>query len=387
MSGNVTLKSEMPAVTASGLDNVVAAETALSHVDGEAGRLIVAGYDVEDLVKAHDFEGAVAALWAAAGLEPAPSAAEIRNALGRAREAAFGYIPALLSSKRHETVTEGLRTGLSMLADEPGEDAADRDIPAHIRAPVSALGAAAVITAALVRAEAGKSPVAPNRHRGHAEDFIRMLRGEAPAAAEVEALNAYMVTVADHGMNASTFTARVIASTKAGTISAVVGALCALKGPLHGGAPGPVLDMLDEIGTRENIEPWLERKIAGGARLMGFGHRVYRVRDPRADVFNKAVTILTNGNERVRFAREVELAALKALRAAKPGHRIDTNMEYYTAVLLEALGIPRDAVTSVFAMARIAGWTAHVMEQERVGRLIRPQSRYVGHWPEGEAAA
>ncbi|MEP2830179.1 citrate synthase/methylcitrate synthase [Parvibaculum sp.] len=387
MSGNVTLKSEMPAVTASGLDNVVAAETALSHVDGEAGRLIVAGYDVEDLVNAHDFEGAVAALWAAAGLDPAPSETELREALGRAREAAFGYIPALLSSKRHETVTEGLRIGLSMLADEPGEDAADRDIPAHIRAPISALGAAAVITAALVRAEAGKSPVAPDRRTGHAEDFLRMLRDEVPSAAEVEALNAYMVTVADHGMNASTFTARVIASTKAGTISAVVGALCALKGPLHGGAPGPVLDMLDEIGTRENIEPWLQKEIAGGARLMGFGHRVYRVRDPRADVFNRAVTILTNGNERVRFAREVELAALKALRAAKPGHRIDTNMEYYTAVLLEALDVPRDAVTSVFAMARIAGWTAHVMEQERVGRLIRPQSRYVGHWPEDEAAA
>lgn len=383
MSGNVTLKSEMPAVTASGLDNVVAAETALSHVDGEAGRLIVAGYDVEDLVKAYDFEGAAAALWRAAGCEPAPSEGEVREALGRAREAAFGDIPALLSSKRHQTVTEGLRTGLSMLADEPGEDTGERDIPAHFRA----LGAAAVITAALVRTQAGKSPVAPDPRAGHAEDFLRMLRDEAPSAAEVEALNAYMVTVADHGMNASTFTARVIASTRAGTISAVVGALCALKGPLHGGAPGPVLDMLDEIGTRENIEPWLEREIAGGARLMGFGHRVYRVRDPRADVFNKAVTILTNGNERVRFAREVEVAALKALRAAKPGHRIDTNMEYYTAVLLEALDVPRDAVTSVFAMARIAGWTAHVMEQERVGRLIRPQSRYVGGWPEDEAAA
>ena len=383
MSGNVTLKSETPRVSASGLDNVVAAETALSHVDGEAGRLIVAGYEVEDLVKAHDFEGAAAALWRAAGLDPAPSEGDVREALGRAREAAYGYIPALLSSKCHQTVTEGLRTGLSMLADEPGEDAADRDIPTHIRV----LGAAAVMTAALVRAEAGKSPVAPDARAGHAEDFLRMLRDEVPSAAEVEALNAYLVTVADHGMNASTFTARVIASTRAGTISAVVGALCALKGPLHGGAPGPVLDVLDEIGGRENIGPWLEKEIAGGARLMGFGHRVYRVRDPRADVFNKAVTILTNGNERVRFAREVEAAALKALRAAKPGHRIDTNMEYYTAVLLEALGIPRDAVTSVFAMARIAGWTAHVMEQERVGRLIRPQSSYAGDWPEGEAAA
>ncbi|MEQ8379486.1 citrate synthase/methylcitrate synthase [Parvibaculum sp.] len=379
MADNVTLKSEMPRVSASGLDNVVAAETALSHVDGEAGRLIVAGYEVEDLVKAHDFEGAAAALWAAAGLEPAPAEREVKAALGRAREAAFALVPGLLSLNCHKNVTEGLRTGLSMLADENGEG----DIPAHIRV----MAAAAVFTAALVRAEEKKSPVSPDAGAGHAEDFLRMLRDEPASAAEVEALNAYMVTVADHGMNASTFTARVIASTRAGTISAVVGALCALKGPLHGGAPGPVLDMLDEIGTAANIEPWLTREIAGGGRLMGFGHRVYRVRDPRADVFNKAVTILTNGNERVRFAREVELAALKALRAAKPGHRIDTNMEYYTAVLLEALGIPRGAVTSVFAMARTAGWTAHVMEQERVGRLIRPQSTYAGPWPEGEAAA
>ncbi|MEQ8267584.1 MAG: citrate synthase/methylcitrate synthase [Parvibaculum sp.] len=386
MSERTILSTEPRKASSSGLDNVVAAETLLSHVDGEAGRLIVAGYEVEDLVKAHDFEGAAAALWAAAGLDPAPSEAAVRRDLGRAREAAFALVPGLLSLKCHENVTEGLRTGLSMLSDDPEEgsqEGAARDIPAHIRA----LGAAAVFTAALCRARERKSPVAPDARSGHAEDFLRMLRGEAASAAEVEALNAYLVTVADHGMNASTFTARVIASTRAGTISAVVGALCALKGPLHGGAPGPVLDMLDDIGSRENIEPWLAREIAKGERLMGFGHRVYRVRDPRADVFNRAVTILTNGNERVRFARDVEVAALAALRKAKPDNRIDTNMEYYTAVLLEALGIPREAVTSVFAMARIAGWTAHVMEQERVGRLIRPQSRYVGEWPEDEAAA
>lgn len=362
--------------SASGLDNVVAAETRLSHVDGEAGRLIIAGNDVEQLAATHDFEGAVAALWAAAGLDQAPAGEALRAALGEAREAAFALVPGLLQLAAGAPITEGLRTGLSLLGDEA-------DAPDHIRL----LGAAAVFTAALCRAAEGKAPVAPDGQAGHAEDFLHMLRGEPASAADIDALNAYMVTVSDHGMNASTFTARVIAATRAGTVPAVVGALCALKGPLHGGAPGPVLDMLDEIGTRENIEPWLERALAGGARLMGFGHRVYKVRDPRADVFNKAVTILTNGNERVRFARDVEVAALAALRKAKPGSRIDTNMEYYTAVLLEALGIPRDAVTSVFAMARIAGWTAHVMEQERVGRLIRPQSVYVGPWPDSRAAA
>lgn len=361
--------------TAAGLDNVLAAETVLSHVDGEAGRLIIAGYDLADLVATHDFEAAAALLWRTAGLEPAPAADEVRRDLGKAREDAFALVPALLAATPGLSVTEGLRTGFSLLSDEG-------DLPAHIRA----VGAAPVFIAALCRREEGKAAIAPDAGAGHAADFLRMLKGAAPSAAEVKALNAYLVTVTDHGMNASTFTARVIASTRAGTISAVVGALCALKGPLHGGAPGPVLDMLDAIGTRDNIEPWLVREIAKGERLMGFGHRVYKVRDPRADVFNQAVMLLTNGNERLLFARDVEKGALAALKAAKPNQRLDTNMEYYTAVLLEALGIPRSAVTAVFGMSRVAGWTAHVIEQERVGRLIRPQSRYVGDWPDDRAA-
>ena len=369
--------------TASGLDNVVAAETNLSHVDGEAGRLIVAGYEVETLVKTHDFEGAVAELWRAAGAETG----DLKAALGSARTAAFRLVPPLLSRNCHKTVTEGLRTGLSMLPDGEPTPGISRDIPAQVSDALRVLGAAPVFVAALCRQQEGKSPVAPDPTAGHAADFLHMLRDAEASAAEVEALNAYLVTVMDHGMNASTFTARVIAATRAGTISAVVGALCALKGPLHGGAPGPVLDMLDEIGTEANIRPWLDAAIARGDRLMGFGHRVYKVRDPRADVFAHAVSLLTNNNERLRFARKVEHEALAALKEAKPGQRLDTNMEYYTAVLLEALGIPRDAVTPVFAMARIAGWTAHVMEQERVGRLIRPQSVYVGDWPEETRAA
>ena len=361
--------------TAAGLDNVVAAETALSHVDGEAGRLVIAGHDLESLVATHDFEATVGLLWRVAGLEQAPSDEEVRALLARARVEAFALVPALLNATPGLSVTEGLRTGFSLLSD-------DGALPAHVRV----VGSAPVFVAALCRREAGEAAIAPDATRGHAADFLHMLKGTAPSDAEVKALNAYLVTVTDHGMNASTFTARVIASTRAGMVSAVVGALCALKGPLHGGAPGPVLDMLDEIGTRENMVPWLRREIARGERLMGFGHRVYRVRDPRADVFNEAVTLLTNGNERVLFARDVERVALAELKAAKPDRRLDTNMEYYTAVLLEALGIPRSAVTAVFGMSRVAGWSAHVIEQERVGRLIRPQSRYIGAWPEDEAA-
>src|SRR5690554_3020901 len=182
--------------SASGLDNVVAAETRLSHVDGEAGRLIIAGHDVEELAATHDFEGAVAALWAAAGLDQAPAGEALRAALGEAREAAFALVPGLLQLAAGAPITEGLRTGLSLLGDEAEEGGA----PAHIRL----LGAAAVFTAALCRAAAGEAPIAPDGRAGHAEDFLRMLRGEPASAADVDALNAYMVTVSDHGMNAST---------------------------------------------------------------------------------------------------------------------------------------------------------------------------------------
>jgi citrate synthase len=161
----------------------------------------------------------------------------------------------------------------------------------------------------------------------------------------------------------------------------VVAGLCALKGPLHGGAPGPVLDMLDRIGTTENAEPWLDAAIARGERLMGFGHRIYRVRDPRADVLKAAVERLKGKGSRIAFAEAVERTALEVLERRKPGRRLDTNVEFYTALLLDALDIPREGFTPVFAAGRSAGWAAHAVEQLGTGRIIRPQSRYVGRWP------
>jgi citrate synthase len=174
----------------------------------------------------------------------------------------------------------------------------------------------------------------------------------------------------------------VVASTQAGILSSVVAGLCALKGPLHGGAPGPVLDMLDAIGSLENADAWLDAAMARGERLMGFGHRIYRVRDPRADVLKAAVGGLKGKKDnRIAFAEAVEATALKVLERRKPGRRLDTNVEFYTAVLLDALGIPREGFTPLFAAGRTAGWVAHAIEQSRTGRIIRPQSRYVGAWP------
>jgi citrate synthase len=193
------------------------------------------------------------------------------------------------------------------------------------------------------------------------------------------------VTISDHGLNASTFASRVIASTRAGLTSSVLAAISALKGPLHGGAPGPVLDMLEAIGNEKTAKAWLGDALGRGERLMGFGHRIYRVRDPRADALKDALKPLISTGQvdcaRMELAEAVERAALAILRERKPDRPLDTNVEFYTALLLDALGFPREAFTGVFAIGRTVGWIAHAREQALEGRLIRPRSVYVGPLP------
>jgi citrate synthase len=239
-----------------------------------------------------------------------------------------------------------------------------------------------VLLPAVLRLADGREPVAPDSGLGHAADILRMVRDTDAPKAMAQGLDTYLVTVSDHGLNASTFTARVVASTQAGLDSAVLAALGALKGPLHGGAPGPVLDMLDAIGTAAGAEAWIEATLARGERLMGFGHRIYRVRDPRADALSAALGRLqSTGNvdaTRMTLAMAVETAALAALQRHKPDRPLQTNVEFYTALLLEALGFPRDAFTAVFAIGRVGGWIAHAREQAVTGKLIRPKSVYVG---------
>ena len=239
-----------------------------------------------------------------------------------------------------------------------------------------------MLTPAIVRLRRGQMPLAPDREAGQAADMLRMLSGSAAEDAAVRALDAYLATVSEHGLNASTFAVRVVASTRAGLVSAAIAGLSALKGPLHGGAPGPVLDMLDAIAETGDAEAWLARALARGDRLMGFGHRIYKVRDPRADALKAVVRSLGSGaGSRLALAERVEKAALDILHRQKPGRSLETNVEFYTAILLDALGFPADAFTCVFAAGRMPGWIAHAREQETNGRLIRPQSRYVGPAP------
>ena len=209
-----------------------------------------------------------------------------------------------------------------------------------------------------------------------------MVHGREPDPVAARALDTYWVTVMDHGLNASTFTARVIASTRSDMVSAVTGAIGALKGPLHGGAPGPVLDMLLEIRSADRAENWLRNELAAGRRIMGFGHRVYKVRDPRADVLSRVAESMREARLENRqlyeLAREVERIAVRVLEEQKPGRNLRTNVEFFTALVLQALGLEPRAFVAMFACGRTAGWCAHVIEQRAEDHLIRPQSEYVG---------
>lgn len=353
-----------------GLEGVVAAETVLSEVDGQNGRLIIRGHAVEELARHATAESAAHLLLNGFFSDLPNDIGAFARAIGEARQEAFSLLSPQLQGIASLPPVEALRAGLTLLAD-------GNDLATAIRL----LAAPAVLTPAIIRLQRGETALAPDPSAGQAADMLRMLTGITPSAASTGALNAYLATVSDHGLNASTFTARVVASTLAGLGSAAVAALSALKGPLHGGAPGPVLDMLKEIGEPDAAEAWLSGALARGERLMGFGHRIYKVRDPRADALKAAIGRLSGveaRTDRLALAERVEAAALAILRQHKPDRALETNVEFYTAVLLDALHFPADSFTCVFAVGRMAGWLAHAREQELTGRLMRPQSRYVG---------
>eukprot|EP00903_Cladosiphon_okamuranus_P002362 g2360.t1 len=314
------------------------------------------------------FEAAVQHLWQDLDVSGAFS---LQPDFARARQNAFKIVPLLEKADPGLTVFERMQLGLSALP-------MCEDLPTSL----AISGALPVFLAASHRIATGQTPTAPDASLGTAADILQMLTGHAPAKDHADALDRYLVTILDHGLNASTFTARVIGSTQAGMKQAVLGAMGALSGPLHGGAPGPVLDMIDAIGTPENADRWIGDALARKERLMGFGHRIYRTRDPRADVLKRGLQVLGEENPKIRLAEDIEQAALAALRKAKPDRPLDTNVEFYTAVLLDAIGIDRGLFTPLFAVGRTPGWCAHVLEQQQTGKLIRPSSHYVGPEPD-----
>jgi citrate synthase len=354
----------------SGLDGVVAAKTRLSMVDGEKGELVIAGYPLSELAPNATFEQTIHLLWTGE-LPDEQALAKLRSDLVARRALPHRALELLRDAAReHVDAMDALRMGASTIVAQDDADAS-----------LCIIAVFPTIIASYWRLQSGSDPIAPRADLGHAANYLYMLTGEVLDEEKVRALETYLNTVVDHGLNASTFTARVIASTGSDFVSAAVGAVGALKGPLHGGAPGPALDMVFEIGEASRAEEVLRKKIERGERLMGFGHRVYKVRDPRADVLAAAAERMfaRGGDQRLySLARSVEKTALRLLEEYKPGRCLQTNVEFYTALVLHGIGLAVPLFTPTFAISRVVGWIAHCFEQRREGRLIRPQSVYVG---------
>lgn len=357
-------------VIKSGLDGVVVAETGISEVEGQRGRLIIKGFDAEDLGFSHTFEETCALLWSSK-----EDGAELTRLFGQARVEAYEMSKDILPALLREHPMDSLRTATSLLTSGTQVDSKEY---ARITAAIG------VFAANFSRMSRKLKPIAPDPKLTHAADFLRMITDETPSKAEIAGMDTYLTTVSDHGMNASTFTARVVASTESDNVSCIVAAIGALKGPLHGGAPGPVLDMLNEIGSPENAEKWIATQLDNRKRIMGMGHRIYTVRDPRAAIFEKAIRKLEEAGlkaSRLPLARAVESTAERLLAERHPEKPLKANVEFYTAVLLDSLKLPSNIFSSTFAVGRAAGWFAHIAEQRALGRLIRPASKYTGAYP------
>jgi citrate synthase len=376
---------------ARGLRDVVLTETRLSTIDGNAGKLVIAGFPLEELASKATHEEMMYLLW----YDHLPNQRELdafRQTLIANRDLPETTLTVLrAAAKRNLKPMDALRMGVDTLClVDTEEDNHSREASLQ-RAP-RLLARFPVIVASYWRLLHEQEPIAPNPQLFHAANFLYMIYGEESTPAAVRGLETYLNTVIDHGMNNSTFTARTIASTRSDMISALVGAVGALKGPLHGGAPGPAIDMVFEIrdnaahsgkSVAEEARIWVNAHLAVHERIMGFGHRVYRVRDPRADVLGAAAEQLYEGTDNMHLysdALTVERVILEALEEQKSGHSIKTNVEFYTALVLHGVGLDAQIFSSVFAISRAGGWVAHILEQYAEDELIRPTTTYGGEY-------
>jgi citrate synthase len=357
-----------------GLADVVAAQTHLSSVNGLEGELIIAGFPVQEIASQATFEEVAYLLWNDA-LPTVMELDEFRQALAAQRRLPEATVEILRAAVQ---VRLPPMDALLLAASTLSLDLAKSEPPHQA---VTVLARFPVIVATYARLLKGQSLLSPRDDLGQAANYLYMLFGEVPRPEQVRGLETYLNTVVDHGLNASTFTARVIVSTGSDLVSAVVGAMGALKGPLHGGAPGPALDMVFEIGEASRAETIMRQKLERRERLMGFGHRVYRTRDPRAEVLSVAAEKMFRQSGDMALytlAREVENVAVRLLMERYPERNLKTNVEFYTALLLHGLGFSTDLFTPTFAISRVAGWVAHILEQRQQSRIIRPESEYVG---------
>ncbi len=355
-----------------GLEGVVASQTAISMVDGQNGRLVYQGYVIADLAEEMSFEEVAFLLWEGR----LPNRAELdalslelanHRALTQAANIALDALP------QDTDPMDVLRSVVSMQGVEHRLEKPTVPLAIHATASFP------TILAMFNRRQLGLPPVAPRRELGHAANYLYMMNGKEASPEIVRALNTYLVLLADHGMNASTFTARVIATTESDLTSSLVGAIGALKGPAHGGAPSAVIEQLELIGAADDAEKHMREMRRRKEKFMGFGHRVYRVYDPRAKILKEMCRRMNP--KLYDLAVRVEEIALRILHEEHPERPQSTNVEFYSAGVLQAIGLPKEYFTPTFASARVAGWSAHVLEQTAHNRIIRPQSEYIGPEP------
>jgi citrate synthase len=365
-----------------GLEGVVAAETAVGSVRGMEGFFHYRQYDATELARERSFEDA----WQLLFDGELPDAAEAERfreevaPLAELTAAVVSLLPEIVAASPGAAPLDQLRTAVSLLGASLGLRASRDLTAAEARSDALRITAAMpTLAAALHRLGRGDSPIAPDPGLGTAANYLYMLTGERPDPLRARAIERYLVLTIDHGLNASTFTARVVASTGADLAAAVVAAIGALSGPLHGGAPSRALDTLDAIGTPERAEEFIQSAVLAGDRIMGFGHRVYRTIDPRSELMKETAREL--GGPLVRFAEQVEETVVRVLHELKPDRQLYTNVEFYAGVVMELCGVPREMFTPTFAISRCVGWCAHVLEQVADNRIIRPSSRYVGPPP------
>jgi citrate synthase len=355
---------------AKGLEGIVIDTSEICKIDGNAGQLIYRGYDIRDLASSLSFEEVAYLLWNG-DLPKQAQLKEFTSRLVQQRAIPANLMTAIRNLPTSSNALDVLRTGISILGAGMPLKKPDMADAVAISAKIP------TITAAFERIRKGQEPIDPREDLNHAANYLYTLTGREADPATVSALNKYLILLADHGMNSSTFTARVVASTWSDAYSAVTAAICALKGPLHGGAPAPVLKMLQDIGTPDRAEKWLKDELNAGRRLMGFGHRVYRTTDPRAEILRE-IAQKTAPHSLTELASKVEETAIRILQEYRRGRRLYTNVEFYSAVVMHSVGLPSDLFTATFAASRSIGWTANILEQVVNNRLIRPVTEYTG---------
>ncbi|WP_419993333.1 citrate synthase/methylcitrate synthase [Streptomyces boninensis] len=377
-----TRSAETPIVAPRGLSGVIVTDTRLGDVRGREGFYHYRQYSAVELAQTRSFEDVWHLMFygelpdGGQSVNFAARTAALRGLSDDIRDA----LPAIARSGLVAGPLAGLRTALSQVgASKDFRPLYDIDAG---RREADALAACAVVPTlltALHRLGLGLEPVEPRADLPYAANYLYMLTGEEPEPEKARAVEQYLISTIDHGFNASTFTARTIASTGADFAACLVGAIGALSGPLHGGAPSRALDTLDAIGTPDRIDEWIRERVLAGDRIMGFGHPVYRTEDPRSRMLRGIAQGF--GGELVDFAVEVERRVIEILAELKPGRELHTNVEFYAGVVMELCGLPRDMFTPTFAAARVVGWSANVLEQAGDSKIIRPAARYVGPPP------